>query len=165
MAWPRKTGPSPDSIRPIDDQIVVSVGPYIFQRELQRVASLLAKSRERASPPQRILKVPLPFHPASSSSRQVAGVACIIVAPLSAITFINLLPSAAASRPAITSLAPAINGRNNSMPAISKESVVTATNTSPSAVRRGSFCIAQSRLAKARCSTCTPLGSPVEPEV
>src|SRR5215467_5831418 len=78
---PKNTGPDVDVIRLADDQIVVSVGPYIFQSDPLRLTSSLASSRGRASPPHKTLNSSDPCQPASKSSRHVAGVACIIVAP------------------------------------------------------------------------------------
>src|SRR6476661_2227860 len=65
-----------------DDQIVVSVGPYTFHSLPTRLPIRPASSTGSASPPHRAFKPGAPFHPASSSIRQVAGVACAIVAPL-----------------------------------------------------------------------------------
>src|SRR5437867_12902681 len=62
------------------DQMVVSVGPYIFQTELLLRSNCVANSREQASPPHSTLSSGLPFHPASISIRHIAGVACITVA-------------------------------------------------------------------------------------
>src|SRR5689334_14239002 len=67
----------------IVDQIVVSVGPYMFQSEEQRVINSRANSDGSASPPQRTFISLRPAQPCSISILQVAGVACITVAPLS----------------------------------------------------------------------------------
>src|ERR1700680_2745290 len=79
MGGPIVTGPSPASTRDVADQIVVSVGPYMFQSS-PRCESSSASFRGKASPPQSILNPGKPSQPASSSKRQVAGVACITVA-------------------------------------------------------------------------------------
>src|SRR3954468_9536234 len=84
------------------DQIVVSVGPYIFQRDEQRGISCRAKSGGNASPPHRIFMCLRPFHPVSSKSRHVAGVACITVAQLFSNRCPRRRPSMATSRSAIT---------------------------------------------------------------
>src|ERR1041385_5842484 len=63
------------------DQIVVSVGPYTFQRS-PRGRSLEATSLVNASPPHNIFKRPISPHPLDSNITHVAGVACTIVAPL-----------------------------------------------------------------------------------
>src|SRR5579862_9603541 len=73
-------GVSPDWTRVAADQMVVSVGPYIFQRELHLGRRAWAKSLPQASPPQRIFKLGFPVQPDSSNMRQVAGVACMMVA-------------------------------------------------------------------------------------
>src|SRR5947208_17150999 len=62
-----------------EDQIVVSVGPYMFQSEAQRAARASARELERNSPPHRTFKRGLPVHPAVSNICQVAGVPCITV--------------------------------------------------------------------------------------
>ena len=62
------------------DQIVVSVGPYMFQTEADFCTNCDASFCETASPPIRILSPRSPVQPASSSMRHVAGVACITVA-------------------------------------------------------------------------------------
>src|ERR1700721_2125094 len=61
------------------DQIVVSVGPYIFHTEEDRVISLLAKSRSSRSPPQRMVRSGEPAQPDSIRILHVIGVACITV--------------------------------------------------------------------------------------
>src|SRR5215472_1780191 len=105
MGGPIVTGPSPDGTRDAADHIVVSVGPYIFQ-SFPRAASWLARSRGKASPPQRILNSGEPFQPTSSNIRQVAGVACMAVAPVSDIFLWSKRPSIAVSRLARISWAP-----------------------------------------------------------
>src|SRR6267143_1551890 len=80
------------------DQIVVSVGPYMFHNSPQRGSSSLANSRDNASPPHSTLSLRSPFQPASMSIRQVAGVACMMVAPQAAIRSFKSNPSEAVSR-------------------------------------------------------------------
>src|SRR3569832_375881 len=65
------------------DHTVVSVGPYIFHSARTRGSNASTSSRERASPPQSAMREGLPSHPSESNMRQVAGVACMSVAPLS----------------------------------------------------------------------------------
>src|SRR5204863_5854052 len=66
--------------RYMEDQIVVSVGPYMFQTGPQLAASLRANSVGAASPPTRTFSPGSPFHPHSKSRRQEVGVACKTVA-------------------------------------------------------------------------------------
>src|SRR5688500_13482137 len=69
---------SSDSVtRATIDQIVVSVGPYMFQSEAQHLWSCVARFLVRASPPDSILRPGEPFHPAPSSIVQVVGVSCM----------------------------------------------------------------------------------------
>src|ERR1051326_7810327 len=75
MGWPIVIGPEADLILLNDDQIVVSVGPYMFQSSPHLVRRSFARLRERASPPQSSFKRSPPVHPASISMRHVAGVA------------------------------------------------------------------------------------------
>src|SRR2546427_12031043 len=96
------------------DQIVVSVGPYMFHNEALRWSRGSARSWFQASPPQRILSFGCPFQPAASNKRQVAGVACITVAPERASKRSSLLPSEGDSRLATTTRAPLLNGSDNS---------------------------------------------------
>src|SRR5262249_12609618 len=63
------------------DQIVVSVGPYMFHSVFARCLIAAARSGDRASPPHRACKPSPPFQPAARSSRHVAGVAWSIVTP------------------------------------------------------------------------------------
>ncbi|SAL72902.1 hypothetical protein AWB70_07586 [Caballeronia cordobensis] len=60
--------------------------------------------------------------------------------------------------------APVLKGRYNSSPAISKEIVVTASSVSAALMAVISR-IEHKKLSISRCSTITPLGLPVEPEV
>src|SRR5436190_908401 len=62
-----------------EDQIVVSVGPYMFHTEPQRARSSFAIEPERDSPPHRAFRRGLPVQPAASNICQLAGVPCITV--------------------------------------------------------------------------------------
>src|SRR5215469_4316917 len=141
---------SSESIRAREDQIVVSVGPYIFQTDPQVDTRRVAKSRSIASPPQRILRRRSPFHPDSNNNRQVAGVACITVAPELLNALAKAVPSMAVSRLANSIRAPTIKGKNNSRPAISNPKVVTASTTSFLA-SPGSRAIEHKKLVRERC--------------
>src|SRR3954469_10440792 len=57
------------------DQMVVSVGPYMFQSELHLGKSCPARSSDQASPPHNIFRSGLPDHPDSSNNCHVVGVA------------------------------------------------------------------------------------------
>ena len=80
-ACSRWAGRCPDAPRlaaraPPVDQMVVSVGPYMFHSSPPSASRRSASSRGSASPPHSILRPGVPVQPLSSSSRQVAGVAC-----------------------------------------------------------------------------------------
>src|SRR5579864_2511481 len=75
------------------DQMVVSVGPYMFHSEAHLGSNSSANCRGHASPPHRIFKWGLPCHPESSSSLHVERVACITVASLRCINAASSLPS------------------------------------------------------------------------
>mmetsp|Transcript_25652 Transcript_25652/g.66030 ORF Transcript_25652/g.66030 Transcript_25652/m.66030 type:complete len:325 (-) Transcript_25652:1073-2047(-) len=114
------------------DHTVVSVGPYTFHSSFRRCGSRpRMRSIGSASPPQRPRRLwGFPGHPAAMRLRHVAGVACMSVAPLASSRSASMLASAAWSREAITSVAPALSGMNSSSPAMSKQTVVMATRTS-----------------------------------
>ena len=145
------------------DQIVVSVGPYRFQSSAPRSISCAASSCGRPSPPHRIFS-PGPVQPASTSSRHVAGVACITVAPSVSSSVCSWRPSVTSSRVATTTRAPTMSGRYISSPEMSNDSVVTETSTS-AGVSPGCCAMVLRKLTTARCGIWTPLGRPVEPEV
>ena len=63
------------------DQIAVSVGPYRFHSSTPVASNLAARSRDRASPPQKHRRSGAPCQSAASSICHVAGVACITFAP------------------------------------------------------------------------------------
>src|SRR5437899_1692281 len=124
-AHPIETTPAPGSTRHADDHTVVSVGPYMFQTAATRRSSSSARSRDSASPPHSTFRPGFPPQPDSSNRRQVAGVACITVAPDDDNRLISRSPSSASSRLASTTLAPLIKGRYSSSAAMSNDSVVT----------------------------------------
>ncbi|SAL00205.1 hypothetical protein AWB76_07835 [Caballeronia temeraria] len=96
--------------------------------------------------------------------RQVAGVACMKLMSCLSMSVCSASGSAASFRRASTTQAPVINGRYNSSPAISKAMVVTASSVSAALIAVISR-IEQRKFSISRCSTITPLGLPVEPEV
>ena len=155
---------SSDSMRATADQMVVSVGPYIFQTGPQVDSNRAERSRSIASPPHNTFSRRAPRQPESNNIRQVAGVACMTVALEVERVRAKATPSRAVSRLANSIRAPVIKGKNNSSPAMSNASVVTASSTS-SSVRPGSCAIEHKKFVNARCSISTPLGRPVEPEV
>ena len=99
----------------------------LFPTELQQREKLACQAgRERFSADKH-LNFESPFHPDSSNTRQVVGVACMMVAPLCSSNCMRRRPSIVTSRDATTSLPPTSSGRYISNPAISNERVVTAT--------------------------------------
>ena len=155
---------SADVRRSVEDQIVVSVGPYMFQSSRQRGSSWQARSDVRASPPQKIRRSLFPSQSLSTSMRQVVGVACIAVTACSVSSFLSSRPSAACSAVAMTIWAPHTKGRRNSRIEISNEVVVTARSVSEAAIP-GVSAMDRRKLTSARRGIMTPLGFPVEPEV
>ncbi len=146
------------------DQTVVSVGPYMFHTSSARARRSSAKERGRASPPQSTRRSLLPSQPDTTSSFQVAGVACIKVTPSASIRRARTPPSRASSSPTMATRAPTVSGRNSSSTAMSNEIVVTAKMTS-SSVMPGSSAMESRKFATAPCGTSTPFGFPVEPDV
>ena len=67
-----------ESNKATEDQMVVSVGPYMFQACANALRSHAARSESRASPPHQI-RMEVLEKPSSRSSFQVAGVACMAV--------------------------------------------------------------------------------------
>mmetsp|Transcript_41974 Transcript_41974/g.80294 ORF Transcript_41974/g.80294 Transcript_41974/m.80294 type:complete len:300 (+) Transcript_41974:1798-2697(+) len=96
--------------------------------------------------------------------RQVAGVACRIVAWLLWRSAASCMGQPASSRRASTHLAPLTRGRNSSSPAMSKHTVVTATSASLEPTPRVSWKLAR-KFTMDWWQICTPLGLPVDPEV
>ncbi|MFT3764373.1 MAG: hypothetical protein QM820_02450 [Minicystis sp.] len=146
------------------DQIVVSVGPYMFHTDPERSTRRSASSRGTASPPMSTFSSPSPAQPASSSSRNVVGVACSTVMRPASIRAASARPSTAVSRLAISTCAPVVSGNHSSRPAMSNERLVTAS-TQSDASRPGSRAIEARKFTTARCGMATPFGLPVDPEV
>ena len=162
------TGPpidtAPDSVTSAaDDQTVVSVGPYRFVTARPPSASERASDTGNASPPTST-RSPAGRPPASHNACHRLGVACINVAPDSRTRAPSATGSRTTSRGASTTRAPCSNGRNNSRPAMSNPTVVTAANRSPSPSTNRS-CIAARKFTSAPCGTATPFGRPVDPDV
>src|ERR1700684_2399693 len=76
---PNVTASSPNESLSAVDQIVVSVGPYMFHTAEDRLTNLLARSRSNRSPPQRIVRLAEPVQPDSIRILHVMGVACMTV--------------------------------------------------------------------------------------
>ena len=96
------------------DQMVVSVGPYMFHSAPTRGTSHWASSGDKASPPTSALSPALPCQPLARNSRQVEGVACSMVMPPASMSCCNALPSSAVARSASQTRAPNDSGRNSS---------------------------------------------------
>src|ERR1700733_711527 len=126
IGFPMESKPSPGSTLAVVDQIVVSVGPYIFQTEPVLESKSSASFLDTASPPHKHFSEGLPRQPASKRIRQVTGVACIAVALELSNFAINRLPSELTWRLTISTHAPTVKGKKISSPAMSKDSVVTA---------------------------------------
>src|SRR5438552_18524747 len=148
----------------MSDQMVVSVGPYMFQSDALLFSNWFANSHASASPPHRILILESPCHPASSSIRQVAGVACIMVTPEATSFSASCRPSEETSGLVISTEAPTVSGNRSSSPAISKDNVVTASSRSWLAIL-GLLAIEVRKLTTAQCGIWTPFGLPVDPDV
>ena len=159
-----KNGPaaSHSSSRATADQTVVSVGPYMFHTELLRARSARPRSSGRASPPHRTVKSGSHVHPASTSIFHIVGVPCAMVADL--IAEASRIGSTATSRSTTMTRAPTVNGRSSSSTEMSNDRVVAAIITSES-VRPGRTAMDCRKFTTFRCSTATPFGRPVEPEV
>src|SRR5579883_1518514 len=156
--------PSPCSTFAAADQIVVSVGPYIFQTEADRLHSSRASSGGKASPPHNTFNGGSPFQPASRSCCHVTGVACIIVARTVLINSSRVTPYCAISRVARANVAPTQSGANNSSAEMSNDNVVTAAKTSLGEMP-GDTATDCSKLDTALWGTSTPFGCPVDPDV
>jgi hypothetical protein len=136
----------------------------MFQRARTLPISRSASAAGSASPPHSTVSPGAPLHPASNSSRQVAGVACMTEAPDSAIAAARSRPSDVVAASASWMRAPTVSGSISSSTAMSNDSVVTASSTS-SAARPGVSAMLVRKLATHRWGTQTPLGRPVEPDV
>ena len=160
------TGASPGSTRARPPTRSSSRWGRRRSRARRRAApSAPARSGGSASPPHSALRRRSPAQPASSSMRQVAGVACTRWRRSRRGAPCSSAASAAVSRVAIATRAAGDSGRKQLRPAMSKESVVTATSTS-SAPKPGCALHREQEVGERRgAETCTPLGRPVEPEV
>src|SRR6185436_20341479 len=99
MGVPSGIGPAALSTLCTVDQMVVSVGPYMFHSEPERSRRDRASAGGNASPPHNALNVGPPDQPASIRSRHVDGVACMTVASLARSKSRRRAPSDATSRP------------------------------------------------------------------
>ena len=147
-----------------DDHIVVSVGPYTFQRLSHFSVSSLARSAGIASPPHSAFKGNGLDQPESKSINQVVGVACKKLIFSFFIKSSKSLPSLAVSWSASINVAPLISGRYNSKPAMSKEIVVIESSLSFSVIP-GSKAILKRKFTKFLWVIGTPFGLPVDPDV
>ena len=75
--------PASGSTRPTADQMVVSVGPYIFQSSATAAEAVARPNHGQSFAAAPYPQIRFPCQPLSSSNRQVAGVACITVIPAS----------------------------------------------------------------------------------
>src|SRR5581483_1490127 len=148
----------------IADQMVVSVGPYMFQSEPQRGSNARASSAVQASPPHKTFRRGWPVQPDANISRQVVGVACMTVAAERSNSSLKQPPSMTVSDGAITTRPPTLKGNSNSRTAMSNDKVVTASQVS-AAVMFKSARRDSTAFTTARWEICTPLGRPVEPDV
>src|SRR5262245_15035769 len=103
----------------IVDQIVVSVGPYMFHTEPYFPISDWANSGRIASPPQNTFKSHLSLLSISNNIRQVIGVACMTVGFSLFNLSWSLAGSVVSSRLVRMTRPPVINGKYISKPAIS----------------------------------------------
>ncbi|PHM39512.1 hypothetical protein Xmir_04420 [Xenorhabdus miraniensis] len=147
------------------DQTVVSVGPYKFQSVGTCWSNCVASVSGRASPPHNTLNLVGRVKSDSCNNiRHVEGVACMSETLWRIIKAANCCASAACACVASMICAPVNNGRNSSKMEISKEREVTLSKIS-SPVIPGSLLIEHRKLTTLLCSTMTPFGFPVEPEV
>src|ERR1043166_5941138 len=130
MGLPMDTTPLTSSSLLTEDQMAVSVGPYMFHTSRHNSINLAAKTGASASPPHNAFKFLLPTQPDSIMARHVAGVACNVVTWWCSKALVSRVGSHAVSRVAITTFAPTVSGSNNSSAAISNESVVIASKVS-----------------------------------
>src|SRR5581483_9343982 len=147
----------------IADQMVVSVGPYMFQSEPQRGSNARASSAVQASPPHKTFRRGWPVQPDANISRQVVGVACMTVAAERSNSSLKP-PPMTVSDGAITTRPPTLKGNSNSRTAMSNDKVVTASQVS-AAVMFKSARRDSTAFTTARWEICTPLGRPGEPDV
>ncbi|OIQ69933.1 hypothetical protein GALL_484600 [mine drainage metagenome] len=152
------------AMRRIADQIVVSVGPYMFHSAPPPDRSRVARSAGKGSPPASMVRLGDRVRPASSSMSHSVGVACIMVMSPRSSRSINAKPSRTSSEDAISTRAPVTSGRNSSSTAMSNMTVVTDRMLSL-APMPGARAMLVRKLTTARCGIVTPFGVPVEPEV
>jgi len=110
MGLPMLGAPPPLCTRCSDDQIVVSVGPYIFHSAAPPFMSSSARGRGRASPPVRRVMPGPPLQPASTRRLHREGVAWTKLIPSLSIRGANRDASIAVSRSKRTRQAPAGKG-------------------------------------------------------
>src|SRR2546425_388038 len=122
---PSETG-APTVTSAHEDQMVVSVGPYMFHNPTPAPTSHSAKPGGNPSPPHNTRRPRDGTQPSLKSIRHVDGVACTQLAPDASNN-----PANDFAEDATTNRAPTDNGPNNSNPAMSNPNVVTATTTSP----------------------------------
>jgi hypothetical protein len=147
------------------DQIVVSVGPYMFQTAPARARSWAARSGGTGSPPISTWRsVRASDQPAAINMRKVEGVAWRAVIPALSRRSRSWAPSTAAAAEASSSEAPRVSGSHSSRPAMSKDRLVTASRRS-ARVSPGWRAMASRKLITARWGMATAFGRPVEPEV
>ena len=136
----------------------------MFHTEAGSREQVIGEFAGRGLPAAEDLEIGLPVQPASSSSRQVAGVAWITVAPDEFSKERSRFPSTTSSR----------RRDNHPCPHDQRQEQLQDGDVErqgrdgeqPILVRRpGSRAIEQSRLTTSRWVISTPLGRPVEPEV
>src|SRR5258708_7098149 len=145
-----------------------SVGPYklcnVHLGNRSRKRRTVAAGR---ASPLHITRTKAEHSPSQACSRtacNIEGTKCIVVMLFLRIVLIRYEGSLCPSGRAITSLAPTSRGQKNSQTETSKLNGVFCSTTS---LKRSSYshCIQMRRLTMPRCSTATPFGMPVEPEV
>ena len=142
------------------------LGRAVEVPQLRRAAAQLGGQarRQRLAAAQHLERAIAARASCATSMRQVDGVACITDTAWRWSSAPSAAGSAASSRVATTTRAPHDSGRYSSSAAMSNESVVTSSSTS-SAVMPGASAIEVRKLTTLACSTITPLGLPVEPDV
>ncbi|GAA2469626.1 hypothetical protein GCM10010198_15120 [Nocardia seriolae] len=100
----------------------------------------------------------------ATKTESMDGTKCAVVMPVSAITWARYTGSRCPSGLATTSRAPVCKGQKNSHTDTSKVAGVFWSTASFASIGY-SCCIHSRRFTIAPCSTATPFGRPVEPEV
>src|SRR5262245_26219432 len=139
------------------DQIVVSVGPYMFHSDPTVGARVSARWRVRGSPPTSAVSLGRLVHPPSTNIFHIVCVAWSMVAPDVRTSGINSRGSRDASSLAITMVAPLERGRKISSPAMSKDGVVIDNTMSDDAIP-GAEAIELRKLTTLPWLTTTPFG-------